>query len=607
MTKMFSTQVIPAVSAWATLIIFSGLYYVFPGLYLAQQFSCILLICHGVLNAFVIINFALATFMDPGIIPPAVDEEKDDDFRSPLYKNVEIRGITVRRKWCTTCQFYRPPRCSHCSVCDNCIETFDHHCPWVNNCIGRRNYRHFFIFLISLTIHMLVVFGCSMWYIFHGKIGVEKFFLQPRTIITLAIIAIDLLLFIPVLGLTGFHVVLVARGRTTNEQVTGKFVGGYNPFSLGCRRNCALILCGPTMPRYAKYYDKSKVLRLISSSTQTASTDTNDVKVVVADQRNGAIKSLSSRCQASKHFSVQASETEISSTDRRSSIESKESRTDAKTNRIPGSYTNLFDIASETVLSNSVPGTPKSEDAVIFLSSPSSAVANHVPPRSRPLSNIRGKPQVTSEMLGQIDPRFTPPSTPDVNKTFSSSHGNLRKSPLELSNLNHVSASQPLDMIHGDAYEVNSDSTRSLQAKRVVTENGGYKSNPTYGIRPIRVTGANLTRAHKPVSVLNRNSGCVDSTPQRTESYKDAVNNKLEINYADASDSSSDEKVRSPCDELRPVLKLHHQRPLSFVKAMAVSDIGENKSEQMPKSILSGFSRTTPCEMWDDNTYEISV
>ena len=53
-------------------------------------------IFQGILTLFVLINFSMATFMDPGVIPRASpDEDRDDDFRAPLYRNVEINGITV--------------------------------------------------------------------------------------------------------------------------------------------------------------------------------------------------------------------------------------------------------------------------------------------------------------------------------------------------------------------------------------------------------------------------------------------------------------------------------------------------------------------------------
>jgi palmitoyltransferase len=56
---------------------------------------------------------------------------------------------------CPECRVIKIPRSRHCNVCGVCIERFDHHCPWINTCVGRRNHFYFFFFISATWLFLL--------------------------------------------------------------------------------------------------------------------------------------------------------------------------------------------------------------------------------------------------------------------------------------------------------------------------------------------------------------------------------------------------------------------------------------------------------------------
>jgi len=106
----------------------------------------------------------------------------------------------------------------------NSIAGFDHHCLWLNNCVGRKNYKAFVGLLVSLTIFLVIQTAVDC-YVIYRMVEVGKFHEgsdSEKTAFAFAIIYLVLLLIAlgNMIHLLGFHMMLIARGQTTYEYLT---------------------------------------------------------------------------------------------------------------------------------------------------------------------------------------------------------------------------------------------------------------------------------------------------------------------------------------------------------------------------------------------------
>ncbi|NXQ44645.1 ZDHC9 Palmitoyltransferase, partial [Catharus fuscescens] len=274
-----------------------ALFFAFECRYLAVQLSPAIPVFAAVLFLFAMATLLRTSFSDPGVIPRALPDEAafiemeieatngtvpQGQRPPPRIKNFQINNQIVKLKYCYTCKIFRPPRASHCSICDNCVERFDHHCPWVGNCVGKRNYRYFYLFILSLSLLTIYIFTFNIVYVALKslKIGFLNTLKEtpgtyPSTSLTVLTVLEVLICFFTlwsVVGLTGFHTFLVALNQTTNEDIKGSWTGKnrvQNPYSHGnIVKNCCEVLCGPLPP---SVLDRRGILQQEESTAQEGS------------------------------------------------------------------------------------------------------------------------------------------------------------------------------------------------------------------------------------------------------------------------------------------------------------------------------------------------
>jgi palmitoyltransferase ZDHHC13/17 len=108
----------------------------------------------GAINT--ILTFLCLTFLslvnctDPGYVKNQVD----------FYDLIRVIEST---QLCPDCETVRTSRSRHCAVCHRCVERFDHHCPWVNNCVGVKNHNYFICYIATQLLIILVAFTGCLW------------------------------------------------------------------------------------------------------------------------------------------------------------------------------------------------------------------------------------------------------------------------------------------------------------------------------------------------------------------------------------------------------------------------------------------------------------
>jgi hypothetical protein len=107
-------------------------------------------------------NLYKACKEDPGVL-----KANQDQMNQTIVKLVEKNEFTIDQ-FCSSCIIRKPLRSKHCAECDRCVAKFDHHCPWVDNCIGQNNIKYFIGFLfwtpVCLIFYLHGAFSCKCYF-----------------------------------------------------------------------------------------------------------------------------------------------------------------------------------------------------------------------------------------------------------------------------------------------------------------------------------------------------------------------------------------------------------------------------------------------------------
>lgn len=145
----------------ATLVLLIALFYTtHPGPHLHSNVGKAILVLYSLVALIVWVSGFCTTLIDPS--DPAVCARHHGSVRGePPSPPLPPPPLPAGRM-CYLCDCRVAARSKHCRRCNKCVSIFDHHCPWINTCVGERNYRWFIATLASIVALNLVQIGASV-------------------------------------------------------------------------------------------------------------------------------------------------------------------------------------------------------------------------------------------------------------------------------------------------------------------------------------------------------------------------------------------------------------------------------------------------------------
>ncbi|KAL6463076.1 hypothetical protein MHYP_G00274670 [Metynnis hypsauchen] len=134
---------------------------------------------------------------------------------------LNTRTATGAFRFCRHCQLIKPDRCHHCSACQICVLKMDHHCLWLNNCVGFSNYKFFLLFLLYSLLYCLCIVTTVTPSFIH--LWLSGLFDSSAKLHVLFLTLVSSIFLVTLSCLLLFHWWLVANNKTTLEWLSAPF------------------------------------------------------------------------------------------------------------------------------------------------------------------------------------------------------------------------------------------------------------------------------------------------------------------------------------------------------------------------------------------------